>query len=373
MPPPSDIIVVGAGIIGCAVAYELARRGAAVQIVDERAVGMGATQASAGMLAPYIETTHDSPLFDLTVRSLALYDDFVARVSSDSAMTVAYRRTGTLEVATDDSIMQELTATAEVLAGHRVEAVLLDARAAQLEEPCLAAEVVGGLLIGTHGYVSASELTRAASAAARRNGAQLVEHSRVTRIGRVHDHIEVETERGSLAGDAVVLAAGSWSGSIGVDTIVRSVPVNPVRGQLLYLAWSGPRLRRVVWSPRCYLVPWDNGTVLVGATEEPGAGFDERTTVAGVRALIDGACAIAPPASNAGFLGARVGLRPGTADDLPILGPSTIVPNLIYATGHYRSGVLLAPLTAQLVADALLEQRIDPALAAFSPVRFGAL
>src|ERR1700709_1083058 len=99
MPPPSDIIVVGAGIIGCAVAYELARRGAAVQMVDERAVGMGATQASAGMLAPYIETREDSPLFGLTVRSLGLYDDFVARVSSESGLAVTYRRTGTLEVA----------------------------------------------------------------------------------------------------------------------------------------------------------------------------------------------------------------------------------------------------------------------------------
>ncbi|MEP7309997.1 MAG: glycine oxidase ThiO [Acidobacteriota bacterium] len=372
MPPPSDIIVVGAGIVGCAVAYELARRGAAVQIVDERAVGMGATQASAGMLAPYIETRDDSPLFDLTVRSLGLYDDFVARVVSDSAMMVAYRRTGTLEVATDESIMHELTATAEVLGRHQVDAEILDAAAVQLEEPCLTAGVVGGLLIGTHGYVSASELTRAASAAARRNGAQFVEHSRVTRIGQVDGHVEVETDRGSLAADAVVLAAGSWSGSIDVDTIVRRVPVNPVRGQLLYLAWSGPRLRRVVWSPRCYLVPWDDGTVLVGATEEH-AGFEERTTVAGVRALIDGACAIAPHALDAGFLGARVGLRPGTADDLPILGPSSIVPNLIYATGHYRSGVLLAPLTAQLIADALLDQRIDPDLAAFSPARFGDL
>ncbi len=112
--------------------------------------------------------------------------------------------------------------------------------------------------------------------------------------------------------------------------------------------------------------------MLVGATVEH-AGFEERTTVAGVRALIDSACAIAPHAQDAAFVGARAGLRPGTADDLPILGLSTIVPNLIYATGHYRSGVLLAPLTAQLVADALLENRFDPELAPFSPARFGDL
>jgi glycine oxidase len=324
------------------------------------------------MLAPYIETRDDSPLFGLTVRSLGLYDDFVARVTSESDLTVTYRRTGTLEVATDESAMRDLQATADVLSRHGVRAAILDRRAVRLEEPWLAADVVGGLLIGTHGFVSATELTRAASKAARRNGAQLVEQSRVTRISRVDGQIEVETDRGSLLGDAVVLAAGSWSGSIDVDTVVRRVPVNPVRGQLLHLGWNGSRLRRVVWSPRCYLVPWDDGTVLVGATVEH-AGFEERTTVAGVRDLIDGACAIAPHALHAAFVGARAGLRPGTADDLPILGLSTIVPNLMYATGHYRSGVLLAPLTAQLVADTLLENRVDAELAAFSPARFGDL
>ena len=372
MRSPSDIIIVGAGIIGCAAAYELARRGAAVRIVDERAVGMGATQASAGMLAPYIEARSDTPLLGLSVRSLDLYDDFVARVTSESAMTVAYRRTGTLDVATDDTEMRDLRAMADVLSRQHVYAQILDAAAVRLEEPWLAADVVGGLLIGTHGFVSASELSRAALAAARRHGAQLMEQSRVTRIAQSGGRIAVDTDRGLLSADAVVLAAGSWSGSIDVDTVVRRVPVNPVRGQVLHVAWNGTRLRRVVWSQRCYLVPWDEGTVIVGATVEH-AGFEERTTVAGMRALIEGASAIAPHVLNAGFLGARVGLRPGTADDLPILGLSTIVPNLMYATGHYRSGVLLAPITAHMVANALLDNRIDADMAAFSPARFGDL
>jgi glycine oxidase len=372
MPSASDIVVVGAGVIGSAVAYELTRRGASVQIVDERTVGMGATQASAGMLAPYIETRDDSPLFGLTVRSLGLYDDFVARVRTDSATTVVYRRTGSLEVATEPAAVHELEAMADVLSRHGVGVKMLDGAGVRREEPCLADDVLGGLLIPAHGFVSATALTRAASDAARRNGAMLVEHSRVTRISRVGSHLEVETDRGTLQGDAVVLAAGSWSGSIEVDAVVRRVPVSPVRGQLLHLEWIGPRLRRVIWSPRCYFVPWDDGTVLVGATVEQ-AGFEERTTVAGVRALIEGACAIAPRAQDAVFAGARVGLRPGTADDLPILGPSTVLPNLMYATGHYRSGVLLAPVTAQLVADALIENHLDADLTAFSPARFGNL
>jgi glycine oxidase len=182
----------------------------------------------------------------------------------------------------------------------------------------------------------------------------------------------VATERGTLTGSAVVLAAGSWSGQIEITGIAARVPVRPVRGQLLRLAWNGPALRRVTWSDRCYLVPWDDGTLLVGATAEE-AGFDERATVAGVRDLLEAACELVPHAWTASFSGARVGLRPGTPDDLPIVGASRVQPNLFYATGHYRNGVLLAPLTAELVANAMLDGAIDPALAALSPQRFGDL
>jgi len=148
--------------------------------------------------------------------------------------------------------------------------------------------------------------------------------------------------------------------------------VRPVRGQLLHLGWTGTPLRRVTWSERCYLVPWEDGTLLVGATVEE-AGFDERTTAAGVRDLLDAACDVVPRAWNAGFLAARAGLRPASADGLPVIGPSSVVPNVMYATGHYRNGVLLAPLTAQLVADAMLENRVDPLLTMVSPARFGEL
>ena len=369
---PADIIVIGAGIVGCAVAHELARRGASVEIADERPVGMGATQASAGILAPYIEARDGSPLLDLTVRSLGLFDDFMERVSAESGIAVPYRRTGTLDIATTDDELRALRTTAEVLARLDVPALLLDAQAVRVEEPQLGDGAIGGLLIDSHGFVAAGELTRALAAAARRHGAQLIEPSRVRRITRLHGDMIVETDRGSLASNAVVLAAGSWSGQIAIDGVHATVPVRPVRGQLLHLGWTGTPLRRVTWSGRCYFVPWDDGTLLVGATVEE-AGFDERTTVSGVRDLLDAACEIVPHAWTAGFRGARVGLRPATVDDLPVVGPSSVMPNLMYATGHYRNGVMLAPLTAQLVADALLDNRIDPMLAPVSPSRFGEL
>jgi glycine oxidase len=372
MARPSDIIVVGAGIVGCAIAHELASRGASVEIVDERPVGMGATQASAGVLAPFIEAREGSPLLDLTVRSLGLYDRFVERVSSEGGVPIAYRRTGTIDVAVTETELRALQATADVLARRDVPALLLDAQAVRAEEPHLGDGAIGGLLIESHGFVGASELTRGLATAARRHGAQLIERSRVRRISSLHGDMIVDTDRGSLTSNAVVLAAGSWSGAVMIDGVTPTVPVRPVRGQLLHLAWTGTPLRRVTWSAHCYLVPWEDGTLLVGATVEE-AGFDERTTAAGVHDLLDAVCGLIPRAWTAGFLGARVGLRPAMADQLPVIGPSAAMPNLVYATGHYRNGVLLAPLTAQLVADVMLENRIDPLLAAVSPSRFGDL
>jgi glycine oxidase len=375
-PRSSDIIVVGAGVVGCAIAHELARRGASVEIIDDRAVGMGATQASAGVLAPFIEAREGNPLLDLAVASLDLYDAFIARASADSGVTIPYRRTGTLDVALDESALAALRTTAAVLERRGVPALLLDPAATRVEEPLVGDAVAGGLLIEAHGFVAASELTRALATAARRIGGQLVEQSRVRRVACRGEgdgaEMVVETDRGSLTGGAVVIAAGSWSSDIVIEGVAARVPVRPVRGQLLHLSWAGTPLRRVTWSSRCYLVPWDDGTVLAGATVEE-AGFDERATVAGVRDLLEAACDVVPHAWNAGFRGARVGLRPATRDDLPVIGWSTKCANVMYATGHYRNGVLLAPLTARLVADAMLDGRTDAMMQIVKPSRFGEL
>src|SRR5258708_7950649 len=161
MARPSDIIVIGAGIVDCAVAEELSRRGASVQVVDERSVGMGATQASAGVLAPYIEARDDGPLLDLTVRSLEMFDDFIARVSADAGVAVSYRRTGTIDVATSDVELRALRSHAELLLRRGVPALLLDGAAAREREPLLGDGVVGALQIDSHGFVAAAELTRA--------------------------------------------------------------------------------------------------------------------------------------------------------------------------------------------------------------------
>ena len=364
-----DIIVIGAGIVGCAVAYELSRRGASVHIVDDRPPGMGATQASAGMLAPFTEAKDRNTTFlDLAVRSLDLYDEFVSRVTQTSQLPVGYKRTGTIDVASTDERMSSLRDIASRLNARGVALSLLDEKAARAEEPQLGQSVRGALLIGAHGYVQAGELTRALVAAARCHGAQVIEGSRVRRVVKQERDLVVETGRGSLTAAAVVVTAGSWSGQIDVGTGAH-VPVRPVRGQLLHLAWQGQPLRRVTWGDHCYLVPWDDGTVLVGATMDE-VGFDERTTVEAISDLMTAARELVPSAAGAALASARVGLRPGTPDALPIVGWSRAVPGLMYATGHFRNGVLLCPVTAQIVARAIIDDENDPVLAAIGPQRF---
>ena len=368
----ADIVVIGAGIIGCAIAAELARRGADVSVLDARLPGDGATQASGGMLAPYTEAGDGGPLLELGARSLQLFDEFVGTLESDSGIGVGYDRSGTLHVARAEESIAELSATHQRLDALGVQSATLSPAEARVYEPNLAPDIHGGLLIRDQGLISAPETTRALVAAAQRHGAIFLEPSLAHRIAACVDGVDIDTGRGRIHAGRVVLAAGAWSGQLEIAGVTPSVPVTPVRGQLLHLGWEASRVARITWDERCYLVPWRDGTLLVGATVEH-AGFDERPTVAGVRHLLEAVCDLLPDASRAALIDVRVGLRPAGPDPLPIVGWSDVVPGLMYATGHYRSGVLLAPLTAQMVANAMIDEVLDPMTALTTPARFGRL
>ena len=363
----ADVIVVGGGIIGCAVARELARRGAHVRLFESRTVAGGATHASAGILAPYIEGHERGALFELTLRSLAMYDDFVRSAAEESGSAIDYRRCGSLEVAADEPAAAALRDIAATAAHAGLEWLSTDR--ARLLEPALPPTIPGALLSPMHGYVAVPVLTEALAWAALRHGAEIETARHIRRIVPARkDRVEVTADDGTTwTAETVVVAAGSWTSRLELaDRAAASV--RPVRGQLVRLAWIGTPLSHVLWGRDCYVVPWQDGTLLVGATEEE-VGFDERTTAAGVRDLLDAVCELIPEAWRATFVDARAGLRPATADRLPIIGRADRMPGLVYATGHFRNGVLLAPLTAAIVADLVLEGRTDPALALTAPDR----
>lgn len=372
MPASPDVLVIGAGIVGSAAAWELAAAGARVRLVDMRRPGAGATQASAGMLAPYVEGHGSEALTELGRRSLAAYDAFVARVAAELGRAPIYNRRGTLEVARDAAHAARLQTSARTLAEAGVEAEWLDRAALARTEPLVGPGALGGLLVRAHGFVDARGMAAALAEAACARGASLHAPARVHRIARVPDgRVRVESDEGEWVADRVVLAAGSWSGRVAIEG-ASPAPVTPVRGQLLHLAWSDQPMAHIVWGADCYVVPWPQGDVLVGATVEH-AGFDERTTAGGVAALLAAALALVPRLADAAFIAARAGLRPASPDDLPIVGRSSAIPGLVYATAHYRNGVLLAPLTAALVRGLVFDEPADPALALLSPARFGAL
>jgi glycine oxidase len=334
-------------------------------VIDPRGPGQGATRASAGVLAPYIEG-HLEPLRRLAACSLALYDSFVRRVSSDGRQPVEYERAGTFQVARDDEEARDLHQTARDLAAAQVPHTLFDGASAHRIEPALADTITSALLIPGHGYVAAAALMSALTRAASSRGVTFTQ-AVVQRIEDRDAGARIATTQETFDSDVVVVAAGSWSGRLAMDG---RAPVRPIRGQLVHLRLEHRVVSRVIWGSRCYVVPWQDGSLLIGATMED-VGFDETPTAAGVRELLEGGCELLPASAGAQFHEVRVGLRPATSDELPVIGASSRMPGVFYATGHFRNGVLLAPLTAKLIVDLVLDDRRTQELELTRPDRFG--
>lgn len=350
--------MVGAGIIGCAVAFELARRGGHVIVYDGRPLAGGATQASAGILAPYTEAHGEGRLFELMVRGLDAYDAFVARVRAVSQIDFEYRRMGTFEVAGDEIRCEELRTRLSERWAAAAGLEWLDADALRASVPSITPAAQGALVCRRHGHVAAESFTASIADAASRSGAQLHLGGAVQRMELSSGGVVAYVGGQANVFDRAVLCAGAWTPALDPIGETRE-RIRPVRGQLVRLFSTEVTLPTVIWGKDCYIVPWQDGTLLVGATSED-VGFDERATAEGVRQMLVAAEALIPHLGSAIFAGVRVGLRPAAVDGLPVLRPSRD-PRVIYAAGHFRNGILLAPLTAQLIADHLLEGTVDPA------------
>lgn len=362
-------VVVGAGVIGATVAWSLVQAGCDVDVIDARGPGEGATRASAGVLAPFIEGAPASPLRTLGHEGLDLYDAFIAQLARDSGQPVIYARGGTLEVALTVEEAERLGSESGTLWQAGIEGRWVPPALLSDVEPAVSPEATGGLLVPMHGYVGVGSLTRAALAAAQARGARVHVKSGAVHISSgPQGGVVVRTAGRVYTADVAVMAAGSWSSQVTVEG-ADPIPVSPIRGQLLQLQAAPGLLRHVIWGTAGYLVPWPDGTVLVGATVED-VGFDESLTDEGCAGLRRMAGALIPALAEAPLVEARTGLRPKSPDDLPMIGRSSVVPALVYATGHYRNGVLLAPYTAQLVRR-LVSDPLAPVPPEMRPDRFG--
>jgi glycine oxidase len=371
--PPSDIVVIGAGVIGLGIAWRLAQRGASVTVFDQGTAGQGASHAAAGMLAACSEAEPgEQALIALGRRSQAMWPAFADELLAATGVSVDLRTEGTLSVAlnADDQARLMHHLEFQKMLGLPIE--WISAREARRREPHLAPGLAGAVLSAGDHQVDNRKLTAALRLAAERSGVTIREHEPVEEIltsgGRATG---IRLRSGdSVAAGTVVLAAGAWSrGIAGLPPPLRP-PVRPVKGQMIALRMdpAAPLVTHVVWAPGIYMVPRLDGRLILGATVEEKA-FDTTLTAGGVLSLLEAAWRAIPAIEDLPIEEMWVGHRPGSRDDAPILGPAP-VDGLVYATGHHRNGILLAPITADAIARLVHDGERDEAIRPFGMARF---
>ncbi|PYV31672.1 MAG: glycine oxidase ThiO [Acidobacteria bacterium] len=376
-----DVVIIGGGIIGCSIGLRLAQAKMKVTVVDRGQPGGEASSAAAGMLAPQGETVTPDAYFELARSSRDLYPSFVAEVEELSGQTVGYRCGGTLLVARSDQEVRELDAVFSGQTAYGLPLERLTADAARARVPALAPEIRSALFIAGDHSVDNEKLTAALAEAALRAGVKFHSRAAVTRFhargrpasaSRRIESIELApgtTVKGKkLSAASFILAAGCWSAELVAPLGVR-LPMSPCRGQMIEFESAGEaEIPLVVRAGHHYLVPREGGRVLAGTTAEY-AGFDKAVTGEGLASILEGVRRLAPAVKHSRFRRAWAGLRPDTADHLPVLGCGEIK-NLIFATGHFRNGILLAPITAQVITELILMGSTSLSIAAYGPARF---
>lgn len=358
-----DAIIIGAGVVGAACAWRLASAGLRVVVFDRQAPGSGASQAALGVLGFHARPQMPAAFDNLCRQSRQFYPAIIEELREVTGQAPDYRPYGQLSVALDESDLDWLEEdyAANVALGIQVERPTLEE--CQLLAPGLNDKVCSALFLPDDAWVDNTALTLTIVRAAERLGtafkrgeAQALVHE----SGRVSG-VQVDGELWPAGW--IVIAAGCWSGQIAGGL---PLPVQPVRGQALMVA--GQPIRRIVMSPQGYLVPKGDGQTMIGATVEQ-VGFNETNSLGGMRELVEAGLEIAPSLKGSEFLGVWAGLRPGTPDNLPFIGPFSQLSNLIAATGHFRNGILLAPITAAMVRSIITGETPPADLGPFSPDR----
>jgi glycine oxidase len=372
LSPLPTVAIIGAGVIGLATAWRLAQRGAKVTVFDKGTAGSGATHAAAGMLAAHLEAEpREENLVALNRASQQLWPAFAQELEATSGLPVDLRTEGTFLLALtgdDQSRLKHVLAFQKSLG---LPLQWLTTAEVRKREPHLTPTISGAIFSPQDHQVDNRAVAVALRAAVLKAGVTLRENTPVDRIVTSDSRVTgVGVAGGTIPADVVILAAGAWSRSI--EGLPKSAlpPVRPVKGQMLALRMDpqAPLLSHVVWAPGAYLVPRKDGRLLIGATVEE-KGFDTSLTAGGQLALLEATWRALPGIEELPIHEMWVGFRPGSRDDAPIVGESAI-PGLVYATGHYRNGILLTPITADAVATLVMDGEADPRMSNFSFARF---
>lgn len=365
----TDVAIIGGGVIGCAIAYRLAKAGVRSVVLERGETGREASGAAAGMLAPLSEAHGPGPFFDLMMASLQLFPAVLDDLRQLAPkIDVQHQRLGVLRIAMNEEQLGQLRQRYAWQQSSGGKSEWLRPEELRGLEPELSPKVIAGILSPGEQQLDPLRLTQAFAKAAQSLGAEVHTDSPV--LGFEHKGGRVtgaRTQQGVLSAGHVVIAAGSWSGQVAERLGVR-LPMRPIRGQILELGGLGITLRHIIWGEG-YLTPKPGGVVQAGTTVEE-AGFRSHTTLAGLRKIRAAANRMIPALRQARTVRSWAGLRPASADGLPALGPLPAWDNVIIAAGHFRNGILLAPITGHLMTELIIQGKTEMDISPYRPGRF---
>ena len=364
-----DVAIIGAGIVGCSIAFELAKAGVSVCVLERGGIGEESSAAAAGMLSGQHGVTTLGSRYQLQVEARELHEQLADDLRERTGIDVGFCRWGLLELlfTPGDVRAADRCYAIQTQAGLRVQR--LDREETLALEPALTPDLQGGIRYVDEAHVHNGRLTIALAEAARRSGAEL--RSGSPALALIHEReriVGVQTPTGSVYAEAVIIANGAWSSEL-IRPLGLMLPVKPMRGQMLAVRTVPRAVNQIIYGRHMYIVPRPDGETLIGATVED-VGFRREVTLAGLEELIQAARHIAPEMMGLPVIRTWAGLRPGSPDGLPLVGPVEGLPGLILAVGHYRNGILLGPITGVLVKEWLVDHRQSPHLDLLRPERF---
>ncbi|MEP7271151.1 MAG: glycine oxidase ThiO [Acidobacteriota bacterium] len=365
-----DAAIIGGGVIGCAIAWRLAQAGLSTAIIERGNPGAEASGAAGGMLAPLAEADRRDAFFDLSVDSRAHYPSLTTELFDATGVDIEYRTEGTVFLAFTDEDEAELETRFAWQQGADLNVERLDSISVRKLEPLVSEDVRWALRFPDDHQVNNRQLVVGLEAACRASGVTIMDHTEATSLVSEQGQIRgVQTRVGVVEAANVVIAAGSWSSLLAGSASTSAMAIEPVRGQMIALNSPHPAPRCVIYSKRAYLIPRLGGFLIAGSTTEH-AGYEKVVTAGGLATILERAIEIMPMARSLAITETWAGLRPATADGLPVLGVDPAINGLFYATGHYRNGILLAPITAEIIRDLIVSGSTSRNLAPFEVTRF---